>query len=172
VAGRIDRIDRLRSDVEAGPSDPALYRIIDYKTGRFRPDDYGGTFRRGTLLQHALYGVAATRLLNTIDKRAAVVEGVYWHPTSRGWGQRARIPAPSRAHLETALARLCDVLGHGVFIQAPERKERGQRFPQNACRYCDFASACGTAPAPLATRKAEANADGRLTPWLALQEVE
>ncbi len=178
VAGRIDRIDRLRpardgaesARREAGSSASVRYRIVDYKTGRFNPGNYSGVFRRGTLLQHALYGLAAERLLKPVDGRATVQEGVYWHPTSRGWGRHATIPRPSGGDLDRVLTLLCDVLGNGVFLQAPERKENGTK--RDACRYCDFRQACGAAPASVAARKTGANAEGRLAPWLALQEVE
>jgi ATP-dependent helicase/nuclease subunit B len=49
LRGRIDRLDRLPDD---------SLEVVDYKTGRYRPDDWAGTFAGGRLLQHALYALA------------------------------------------------------------------------------------------------------------------
>src|SRR5262249_40237873 len=56
--GRIDRIDRLAD---------GSYEVTDYKTGWYRAADFAGRFRGGRLLQHALYGLAATELLRKLD---------------------------------------------------------------------------------------------------------
>ena len=153
LAGRIDRVDRTGA---------SAYQVMDYKTGRYYADDYRGTFAKGRLLQHALYGVAAEALLTPVDKGARVARGVYWYPTGRGYGRRKVIPAPARTALASVLLQLTDVIGHGLFIQAPEK---------GACRLCPFTAACGAVPWEAAAAKVDANANGRLVPWIALQEV-
>jgi len=154
LAGRIDRID------QTGRS---TYQVVDYKTGYFRRDEYAGTFRQGRLLQHALYGLAAEELLAPRDKNAKVTRGIYWHPTGRGHGRRASIDAPAKSAIADVLTRLADVIGQGLFIQAPA---------EGACRFCPFTAACGKEPWTAANRKAEANVDDTLAAWGALQEVE
>ena len=154
VRGRIDRIDRIGKHA---------YQVLDYKTGRFKRDDYDGIFRQGRLLQHALYGAAAELILAPQDKGAEVKQGVYWHPTGRGHNRRAVIPARGRPALVNVVGRLADVIGAGLFIQTPE---------EGGCRYCPFAAACGEKPWETSARKVKADVSGCIQPWQALQEVE
>jgi ATP-dependent helicase/nuclease subunit B len=155
VAGRIDRIDRV------GRQADHTYQVVDYKTGRFWRDDYTGTFVRGRLLQHALYGRAAEALLEKVDAKARVTQGVYWFPTGRGWGRRVVIAAPQAEELAGVLGDLAEIVGTGAFTHAPEERE---------CTRCDFRAACGRQPWADAARKREANVDHRLDAWIRLGE--
>ena len=152
VAGRIDRIERGKAHE---------YHVVDYKTGRYWRDDYGGTFVGGALLQHALYGRAAEALLAEIDRKARVTQGIYWFPTGRGWGKRVVIDAPTDDALAAVMGDLTAVIGDGAFTQTPDKDE---------CRWCDFSAACGREPWNGAARKVAADVDGRLAAWRRLKE--
>jgi ATP-dependent helicase/nuclease subunit B len=154
VTGRIDRIDRL---------EPHAYEVIDYKTGRFWRDAYTGTFRGGRLLQHAIYGHAAERLLAAVDPAARVRRAVYWFPTARGWGRRLAIPTPPAGALATVLGDLVESIARGTFVQSSEK---------SVCERCPFRRACGELPSASAVRKIAANAGGRLDAWIRLRGHE
>ena len=128
IHGRIDRIDQIGD---------GLFEVIDYKTGSYFEPRFKGTFRKGTLLQHALYGLAATELLKKIHKKPKVAQGVYYFPSYKGGLERRVIPAPSKAALAAVLADLRDVIASGAFAHANDHGN---------CRFCDMAAACG-APA-------------------------
>jgi RecB family exonuclease len=137
VHGRIDRLDR-RPD--------GTFETIDYKTGGFWPADWQGTFAGGTRLQHALYGVAAEIMLARRYERPRVSQGTYFFPGARGLRRRKEISTPDPAQLAEVLRDLADVIAAGTFIQAPKKE---------ACRFCDFAAACGKDPALRAKSKFE-----------------
>jgi ATP-dependent helicase/nuclease subunit B len=150
ASGRIDRIDRIGRHA---------YEVIDYKTGRFWRDGYTGTFRGGRLLQHAVYGRAAERLLAAVDPAARVTRVVYWFPTARGWGRRVEIPTPDAAALAGVLGDLVEVIARGTFVHSAD---------ENVCARCPFRKACGEAPWMAAARKVAANVDRRLDAWIRL----
>lgn len=141
VHGRIDRVDRLAD---------GTFETIDYKTGGFYATDWEGTFAGGTRLQHALYGAAATAMLERHIKAPRVARGTYFFPSARGLGQRITIATPGPATLAEVLGDLADVIAAGSFIQAPKK---------DACRFCEFAAACGKDPAGRAKPKLEAAAE-------------
>ena len=58
--------------------------MVDYKTGGFWRDEWKGTFAGGTRLQHALYGLAAVKLLQARVKKPKVTGGVYYFPRRKG----------------------------------------------------------------------------------------
>jgi len=153
LRGTIDRIDRLPD---------GSYEIIDYKTGRFRRDQWRGTFRGSALLQHALYGVAATALLRQLDPKARIARGVYEFPSAKGGGERVEIPPPSRAALVEVLSDLFDVMAEGGFVSADD---------EESCRYCDFSRACGK-PVAQAGVKLENERNTRLDAYRRLREHE
>jgi RecB family exonuclease len=125
LRGKIDRIDRLPD---------GTYEVIDYKTGRFDRAKWQGTFRGGGMLQHALYGIAATVLLRRLEPKPSVARGVYEFPSGRGGGERVEKQPPSPAALATVLSDLFDVMARGGFVSAHDNA---------ACRSCDFTRACG-----------------------------
>ena len=124
IRGRIDRIDRL---------DTGGYEVIDYKTGRFDRREWTGTFRGGRMLQHALYGLAATELLRAEDATVHVERGTYYFSTRRGRRQRVSVAAPPAAEVVTLLDHLFDVAAAGAFVHTADEHD---------CRYCRFAAAC------------------------------
>lgn len=128
IHGRIDRIDQIAEGV---------FEVIDYKTGSYFEPKFKGTFRGGRLLQHALYGLAATELLKKIHRKPQVAQGVYYFPSYKGGLERRVIPAPSKAALARVLEDLRDVIASGAFAHARDHGD---------CRFCDMAPACG-APA-------------------------
>ena len=150
--GRIDRIDRVAPD---------QFEVIDYKTGSYFRPAYRGTFQGGRLLQHVLYGVAATRLLRASGASVTVTSGTYYFPSQKGGGQKRSIPQPSEAASAQVLTDLFDVPGAGAFLHTPDEED---------CRFCDFSAACGgvrkkgTGPdvekAPTARARARTKLDG------------
>jgi RecB family exonuclease len=128
IRGRIDRIDRLPD---------GTFETIDYKTGGYWDEDWQGTFAGGTRLQHALYGVAAEMLLARRFRRPRVARGSYVFPSARGQQRRKTIPTPAPGELAAVLGELTTGIARGAFVQAVEAK---------ACRWCQFAPACGERP--------------------------
>jgi ATP-dependent helicase/nuclease subunit B len=119
LRGRIDRIDLLGD---------GMYEVIDYKTGRLRYDDHQTNFNGGTLLQHALYGMAAKRLLGSGSK---VAKSTYWFSTQRAWGEQ--VSKPGSLDARPVLKDLATAISAGVFI-------RGGKG--GGCQYCECRQAC------------------------------
>jgi RecB family exonuclease len=148
VAGRIDRIDKVGRD---------SFQILDYKTGGFYRPEWTGTFKGGRRLQHALYGLAAVKLLRAKYKNPTVAGGVYYFSSRKGRGQRVPITTPSTAALTRVLADLREVILSGTFLHAPD---------ENDCRFCDYKAACPTnvhAQAESKLQDARLSAYARLT---------
>lgn len=124
VRGRIDRINRLS---------PGKYEVIDYKTGGYYGPAWEGAFAGGTRLQHALYGQAATRLIQAHGWSGEVVRSRYVFPAVRGYRRSKRIEAPTPATLTAVLRDLADAIGGGAFALSDERQ---------GCAFCEFAEAC------------------------------
>jgi ATP-dependent helicase/nuclease subunit B len=141
IAGRVDRIDRV------GKSE---YQVVDYKTGGYWRSDWQGVFNGGRRLQHALYGLAAAELLRARDAKARVTGSVYYFSTHKGRRERVFIPSPSLSQTAAVLADLRDVIVSGSFVHTPDEK---------ACKWCDYAVACGDRPHERAAAKL---ADARL----------
>jgi ATP-dependent helicase/nuclease subunit B len=154
IAGRIDRIDRAGSH---------RYEILDYKTGRFWPDEFTGVFAGGRRLQHVLYARAAEQRLRRDDPRAVVSRSVYWFPTSRGYGRRHVVEVAASHRIGELLGDLVQVIAAGAFVHQPDRK---------ACDRCDLRAACGREPWTRAARKLGAPGNTELAAWLRVRGHE
>jgi ATP-dependent helicase/nuclease subunit B len=155
LRGRIDRINQLED---------GSYEVIDYKTGGFWRTDWTGVFAGGTRLQHALYGLAASELLQSADgSKACVSHSAYVFPTARGARNRVQITQAEGKPVKRVLNELCDVIGSGAFLHASD---------EGACKWCDFGAACGQAPATNAIVKLEASGNNALESYRRLREYE
>jgi len=128
LRGRIDRIDRVGDGV---------YKVIDYKSGRSSSYERIKCFGRGKALQHALYSLAAEKILKTLGKDPAptVKEGSYYFPTRKGEGREITFPSFDRLEFKSLLAELLAVIITGNFVPHPDA----------ICEYCDLAPLCGEA---------------------------
>lgn len=150
LRGRIDRIDRIGEHE---------YEVVDYKTGSFWADAWTGTFHGGSLLQHALYSVAAAEMLRRIDTRAKVVRGTYYFSSVKGTGERVSIGTPPKAKLHAVLNDLFDIVSNGAFVRRT-RKE---------CEWCDFGRACPAEVLATVSAKHANQANAALAPVLRLE---
>jgi len=120
LRGAVDRVD---ADLLNG------MRVIDYKTGTPRDYEGGtGTFHGGRRLQHAVYAVAAERLLGGHD-----VAGEYHFPTRRGENRIVRFEALALKGVGALLDRMLDVVAGGGFVPTDSAED---------CRFCDYAAVC------------------------------
>ncbi|MCD6518070.1 MAG: PD-(D/E)XK nuclease family protein [Candidatus Aminicenantes bacterium] len=128
LKGRIDRIDRLGE---------GLYRVIDYKSGRSSSYERIKYFGRGRILQHALYSLAAEKILKTLgrDPSPTVKEGAYYFPTRKGEGREITFTDFDRLKFRLLLTELLAVIITGNFVPHPDA----------ICEYCDLAPLCGDA---------------------------
>ncbi len=125
--GRIDRIDRIGG---------GFYRVIDYKSGGYGIYERTKCFGRGQVIQHALYSLAAEKILKELghDPSPQVKEGGYYFPTAKGEG-REIIFTFDRSAFKSLLGYLFAVLIKGDFMPHPDA----------VCDYCDLASLCAGA---------------------------
>ena len=136
LRARIDRLDRLPD---------GSYEVVDYKTGRlWLPGGLRATFAGGRQLQHALYAIAAERLLRREDPTARVTVSSYYFPTERGNARRVPRPQGDSAPVAAVLQDLFDLLAGGTFLHTADAAD---------CKYCEFHRACGSDPVPRAQGK-------------------
>jgi ATP-dependent helicase/nuclease subunit B len=152
--GRIDRINRVGD---------RAFEIVDYKTGRYWPDDWKGEFAGGTRLQHAMYGLAAQAALRETESDAVIVRGTYLFPSVRGHRRRKEIKAPPKAAVVRVLRDLADVIGDGAFAAADA---------DGGCRWCDYAAACHAEGADRASGKITNEANAALDAYRRLRSHE
>ncbi|GMV04133.1 MAG: hypothetical protein AMXMBFR53_04140 [Gemmatimonadota bacterium] len=144
VRGAVDRVDE---DLEG-------LHVVDYKTGL--PRDYEGktgTFHGGRRLQHAIYALAAERILGR-----PVVKAAYHFPTRRGENEIRAYGRLQLAALPALLERLLGGVAAGTFLPTDSEAD---------CRFCDFAPVCraredgwGNVHSPLAKWSGEQLAAG------------
>jgi hypothetical protein len=119
----------LRGAVDRVDSDLHGMRVIDYKTGTSRDYEGGtGTFHGGRRLQHAVYAVAAERLLGGHD-----VAGEYHFPTRRGENRIVRFEALALKGVGALLDRMLAIVAGGGFVPTERADD---------CRFCDYAPVC------------------------------
>jgi len=155
VSGKIDRIDR------AGRG---IYHVWDYKTGGDGEYDEKDFLKQGRQLQHAIYALAAEKLLAVLHPQESprVQTAGYYFPTERGAGRRLARERDGRGSLMTALGHLYALLAGGIFLPTSEA---------DRCRYCDYRQACGGEEAAARSRALFSGGDPVLAPWQALQEI-
>jgi RecB family exonuclease len=153
LRGVIDRIDR---------KDDGSFAVWDYKTGSSRKYADHQYLCRGRQVQHALYSIAAEKILATQgvpDPR--VQEAGYYFPTERGEGRRVVRCQNQRAVVLEALNHLFDLLKTGVFPAAEDGEP---------CGYCDYIEICG-GPAAVSRIKTLLAAEVALEPWRRVMQI-
>ncbi len=125
-AGRIDRIDKITEHE---------YAVIDYKTGSAYGYKNNVCFNKGKTIQHAVYAIAAEKLLRKIgkDDKVTVTLSGYLFPTEKETG-RLVIYARNDSELMQLLDVLFDILRTGIFIPSNDK---------DSCTYCDYTNICG-----------------------------
>jgi len=142
LRGRIDRIDRLGK---------GFYRVIDYKTGRYTKFQNIKCFGGGKVLQHALYALAAEKLLKEkgVDKAPKVIESGYFFPTPRGEGNEVIFKEFDRKDFKAIIDEIVNIMTAGQFVVNPEAN----------CGFCDYADICGPEAVKRAKDKMPENPD-------------
>jgi ATP-dependent helicase/nuclease subunit B len=127
IRGRIDRIDRRRSD--------GCYVVTDYKSGSSWLYTRKDKFQEGRLVQHLLYILMAdARLKETHALAPPVAVFRFLFPTPKTQGESVLL---TREELEAGmevLTDLCDLAGSGCFIPTDNSKD---------CSWCDYKLICG-----------------------------
>jgi ATP-dependent helicase/nuclease subunit B len=152
LSGKIDRIDRVKDGV---------YSVWDYKTG----GTYGFEDHRhlcgGRQVQHALYAVAAEKMIGALKGEQARVEVAgYIFPTVKGEGLRVSRRQTDRGAMVEVLNSLFDLLAGGIFVAADDGEK---------CSFCDYTEVCGGAAAVDRAKKLVSSGDLRLEPWRRLK---
>ncbi|HSA96223.1 MAG TPA: PD-(D/E)XK nuclease family protein [Acidobacteriota bacterium] len=126
LKGIIDRIDEIG---------PATFRILDYKTGSPKPFQDLKAFGQGRTIQHALYAVAAEKILvdEGLAREARVAESGYFFPTRRGEGGEVIVKDFDRGKFRALLADILALISKGFFPTTLK----------DECRHCDFGPVCG-----------------------------
>jgi len=126
AAGRIDRIDETAE---------AKFMVIDYKTGSVYGYNEKNIFNKGKTVQHALYAIAAEKILQKLlnNKQVTVSQSGYLFPTEKETGRQIVYARQDKEFVQL-LNVIFDALQAGIFIPADDYKE---------CNYCDYTNICG-----------------------------
>jgi len=126
LSGRIDRIDKITEHECA---------VIDYKTGSAYNYKNNVYFNKGKNIQHAVYAIAAEKLLRKLqkDEKLSVTSSGYLFPTEKETG-RLLIYGRNDTQLMQLLELLFDIIRTGIFIPSNEK---------DSCTYCDYTDICG-----------------------------
>jgi ATP-dependent helicase/nuclease subunit B len=156
LRGQIDRIDRVSKDV---------YRIWDYKTGSSRGYEGRSYLCKGRQVQHALYAIAAEKILkDRFGGEPKVESSGYYFPTRKGEGRRAIRPESDRSLITSLMGHLFDILKNGAFLATDDGE---------ACGYCDYTEVCDQKRAVSRAKALVSDPDNAdLDPWRRLKNFE
>jgi ATP-dependent helicase/nuclease subunit B len=127
VRGRIDRIDRSRSD--------GTFVITDYKSGSNWLYTRKDPFHQGRVVQHLLYILMAESCLGeSLGSQARVAAFRFLFPTAQAQGEAVLLTRETLESGREVLAHLCELAGSGCFVPTDD---------DNDCKYCDYSPACG-----------------------------
>jgi ATP-dependent helicase/nuclease subunit B len=135
VRGRIDRVDRSRSD--------GTFVITDYKSGSNWLYTRKDPFHQGRVVQHLLYILMAESCLGesiahedgqSARSQARVAAFRFLFPTAQAQGEAVLLTRETLESGRQVLAHLCELAGSGCFVPTDD---------DNDCKYCDYSPACG-----------------------------
>ena len=154
LTGQVDRVDVGEGRVA----------VIDYKTGRYRPEpgEAEDPLLGGRRLQLPVYGLAASRHLDLED---AEVVAEYWYLDHQRDGrsrQAVTLDEPLLERLGEVLATITYAIGTGLFVPHPDPPDPWRRA---RCPYCD---PDGADTATLWSQWQHKQDDPALAPYLAL----
>jgi ATP-dependent helicase/nuclease subunit B len=156
LRGRIDRIDIMKKDI---------YRIWDYKTGSPRGYDDHRYLCGGRQIQHALYAIAAEKILkDKLGGDPRVESSGYYFPTKRGEGRRVIRTETDRTQIVSLMSHLFNILKSGAFVATDNKED---------CIFCDYAEVCDAAKAVARAKNLVSNAaNSNLDSWRRLKDYE
>ncbi|MEE8384859.1 MAG: PD-(D/E)XK nuclease family protein, partial [Dehalococcoidia bacterium] len=125
--GRIDRIDRRKSD--------GAFVITDYKSGSNWLYTRKDPFHQGRVVQHLFYILMVESCLTQDAGHAARVAAFrFLFPTVQTQGEGVLLTRETLEEGREVLAHLCDLAGAGCFLPTDDDGD---------CKWCDYALACG-----------------------------
>lgn len=124
VRARIDRIDKTAK------TNPPVYSVWDYKTGRSRRYDRNDPFKKGRIVQNILYLlIAEKQLTGKVTNTASVSHFGYFFTSLSEMGQRISWPASLLKTGKEYLITLADMIRDGCFLSS---------FEENDLKYTDY----------------------------------
>ncbi len=151
LQGRIDRVD---VDEERD-----RFRVIDYKTGKFRRTE---PFDHGKALQLPVYLRAASELLGIPPESG---DAQYYFASGRGGFQRKGMTGEElkerAGDFEQMLQTIADGVEAGMFAPNPGKGKE-------TCRWCDYTTICDARIDRIAQRK---RGDERAEAYIALESI-
>jgi ATP-dependent helicase/nuclease subunit B len=126
AAGRIDRIDETAEKE---------FAVIDYKTGSVYGYNEKNVFTKGKTVQHALYAIAAEKILQKLlnNKTVTVSQSGYLFPTEKETGRQIVYARQDKEFIQL-LNVIFDAVQAGIFIPSDDN---------DSCTYCDYTDICG-----------------------------